>query len=206
MNKYSNSKMAEFRMFSTKELEKDVFQRQTKIPGFSQENIGSAVITLIGAGGLGGEIGEGLIRKGTGKIRIFDSDTVAVSNLNRQMFFEKDIFKNKAVSLAENLSYQGFGRSILIGYPYAFEDAVSLKIDMHCSLAIVGVDNDACRVATSSYFLKTKTPVVFTGVSNDGNAGYVFVQESKQDKPCFGCLNPLAVKKIKRRHSQKFLP
>ncbi len=49
----------------------------------------------------------------------------------------------------------------------------------------------------SSYFLERKIPVIFTAVSEDGNSGYVFIQESKQDSPCFGCLNPLAVEEIK---------
>lgn len=188
----------EFRIFSTGELAEEVFDRQIRIPGFDQKSINSATVTLIGAGGLAGEIGEGLVRKGAGKIRIFDADTVEPSNLNRQLFFKKDIYKNKAISLAENLSYLGFGRTILLGYPYSFEEAVALNIDLNCSVAIVGVDNNPCRVYASYYFLKRKIPIVFTAVSADGNSGYVFVQESKVETPCFGCLNPLAVEEIKK--------
>jgi len=154
---------------------------------------------LIGAGGLGGEIGEGLVRKGVGRIKIFDADVVEPTNLNRQLFFREDLYKNKAISLAKNLSFFGFGKTTLYGYPYSFEEALALKIDLSCSAAIVGVDNNPCRVRASSYFLQKGIPVIFTAVSEDGNSGYVFVQQSKPDTPCFGCLNPVAAKEVKNK-------
>ena len=187
----------EFKIFYTKPLKEDVFDRQARIPGFNQGKLDSATIVLIGAGGLGGEIGEGLVRKGVGRIKILDSDVVEPSNLNRQFFFRENLYKNKAISLAENLSYFGFGKTTLYGYPYSFEEALALNIDLNCSAAVVGVDNNPCRVYAASYFLKRKIPVVFTAVSEEGNSGYVFIQESKQDYPCFGCLHPLAVEEVK---------
>ena len=69
--------------------------RQEKIPGFNQSELNYGTVNLIGAGGLGSEIGEGLVRKGLGFLNIFDEDTVELSNLNRQRFYEKDLGKNK---------------------------------------------------------------------------------------------------------------
>ncbi len=192
-----NPEKPEFKIFYTKPLKENVFERQSRIPGFNQGKLNSATVVLIGAGGLGGEIGEGLVRKGIGRIKIFDADVVEPTNLNRQLFFKENLYKNKAISLAENLSYFGFGQSTIYGYAYSFEEALALNIDLNCSVVIVGVDNNPCRVRTAFYFLKRKIPVIFTAVSEDGNCGYVFVQESKQDSPCFGCLNPVAVEEIK---------
>lgn len=189
----------ELKIFYTKPLKENVFERQARIPGFNQGKLASATVVLIGAGGLGGEIGEGLVRKGVGGIKIFDADVVEPSNLNRQFFFKENIYKNKAISLAENLSWFGFGKTTLYGYPYSLEEAIALNIDLNCSVAIVGVDNNPCRVRAASYFFKRKIPVIFTAVSEDGNSGYVFVQESKPDSPCFGCLNPSAVEEIKNK-------
>lgn len=197
MKKSLNLPKSEFRVFYTKPLKENVFDRQVRIPGFEQERLNSAIVVLIGAGGLGGEIGEGLARKGIGRIKLLDADVVEPSNLNRQFFFRENLFKNKAVSLAENLSYFGFGKTALYGYPYSFEEAIALDIDLNCSAAVVGVDNNPCRVRASYYFLKRKIPVVFTAVSEDGNSGYVFIQESKENAPCFGCLNPLIVEEVK---------
>ncbi len=206
MKESINLTKAGFRMFSTSEIKEDVFRRQAKIPGFSQKVLKSAVITLVGAGGLGGEYGEGLVRKGAGKIRILDADNVEPSNLNRQLFFSKDLFKNKAVSLAENLSKTGFGETMIIGYPYNFEEAVALGVDLSSSAAIVGVDNDKCRVHAAEYFIGKNIPVVFTGVSEDGNSGYVFIQESKDETPCFGCLYPDSAREVKEGSSRSPCP
>lgn len=192
-----NLEKPEFKIFYTKPLKENVFDRQSRIPGFDQGKLASATVVLIGAGGLGGEIGEGLVRKGVGRIKILDADVVEPSNLNRQFFFKENLYKNKAISLAENLSYFGFGKTALYGYPYSFEEALALNIDLNCSAVIVGVDNNPCRVHASFYFFKRKIPVIFTAVSDDGNAGYVFIQESKPDSPCFGCLNPQAAEEVK---------
>ncbi len=190
------SKKSECKIFYTRPLKKNVFDRQIQIPGFNQEKLASASVVLIGAGGLGGEIGEGLVRKGVGRMKIFDSDVVEPTNLNRQFFFKENLYKNKAISLAQNLARFGFGKTALYGYPYTFEEATALNMDLNCSLAVVGVDNNLCRVHTSSYFLKRKIPVIFTAVSEDGNSGYVFIQESKEGAPCFGCLKQSAVEEV----------
>jgi len=64
-----------------------VTHRQELITGFSQASLTQASGVLIGAGGIGGEVGEGLCRKGVGHLRIFDHDVVEHTNLNRQHFF-----------------------------------------------------------------------------------------------------------------------
>ena len=196
MRQFLKFRTSRYKVFRTEPLNGNVFDRQIQIPGFDHEKLASASIVLIGAGGLGGEIGEGLVRKGVGLIRIFDSDVVEPSNLNRQFFFKENLYKNKAISLAQNLALFGFGRSNIYGYPYTFEEAMAMNIDLNCSVAIVGVDNNPCRVQASSHFLKKGIPVIFSAVSEDGNSGYVFIQESKQEKPCFGCLYPSVVEKI----------
>jgi adenylyltransferase/sulfurtransferase len=57
------------------------------LPGFAQGRLSAAKGILVGAGGIGSEIAEGLVRKGIGAVRILDHDDVEVSNLNRQFFF-----------------------------------------------------------------------------------------------------------------------
>ena len=45
------------------EGEDAVHDRRMRVPGFDQERLHAAKVLLIGAGGLGGEVGEGLVRK-----------------------------------------------------------------------------------------------------------------------------------------------
>jgi molybdopterin/thiamine biosynthesis adenylyltransferase len=165
--------------------------RQEAIVGFDQQKLRSLKVILIGGGGICGEIGEGLVRKGVGKIVIFDNDIVEMSNLNRQFFFENDLYKPKAFQLAKNLSKNGFMGTEIAGYSMSFQDAVESKIDLNCDVALCGVDNDGTRSFVSKFYHQLGIPVIFMGTSKDANQGYVFVQEL--DRACFGCAFPNAL-------------
>ena len=77
--------------------------RQQKIPGFDQAVFSKSGVLCIGAGGIISQIAPTLVRKGIGRIALLDDDVVEASNLNRQRFYERDLGKNKAFALAENL-------------------------------------------------------------------------------------------------------
>src|SRR5258706_14391462 len=77
--------------------------RQRKISGFDQAVFSRSHVLCIGAGGITSQIAPTLVRKGLGRISLFDGDIVEVSNLNRQRFYVKDVGKYKAVALAGNL-------------------------------------------------------------------------------------------------------
>ena len=63
------------------------YKRNYKTISLEQQQIlAQSTITVIGCGGLGGFIIEGLARSGVGKVRLVDFDTFDVSNLNRQLF------------------------------------------------------------------------------------------------------------------------
>lgn len=168
-----------------------VDDRQQGVPGFNPAALSSAKVILIGAGGLGGEIGEAQVRKGVGTLVIFDHDMVELTNLNRQRFYEEDLYKPKAHRLAFNLAKEGFMGSTLIGYSLSFQDALALGVDLSGSVIVCGVDNNPCRVAVSRYYRELHIPVIYTAVSEDASHGYVFVQEP--GKACFGCQFPKAL-------------
>jgi len=154
----------------------NITDRQERIPGFKQEIMNRLRVVLIGAGGLGGEIGEGLVRKGVGYLKIFDGDTVELSNLSRQRFYEEDLYKSKAVCLAKNLAREGIRKTEIIAYPIMFQKAIEGKIDTSCDIAICAPDNDETRIFVSKHYLET-TPVVFTGLDRVANTGYISIQE-----------------------------
>lgn len=168
-------------------LQPQVSARQETVPGFDQARLARAHILLIGAGGLGSEIGQGLVRKGIGAITVLDHDSVEVTNLTRQRFFERDRGKNKAVALVRNLAMEATARTNLLGYPLSFQDAVSKGISLDSDVVVCGVDNDETRVEVARQFVALR-PVVFAGTSRDADSGYVFVQEP--GKACFVCQFP----------------
>lgn len=144
----------------------------------------------IGCGGLGGECGHGLVRKGIGRLTLLDFDTVELSNLARQFFGPEDLGQNKALALARNLARQATGRTLIEGHALSFQGAVEKGINLKGNIAIVGVDNNETRIAAARYFLRHKIPVVFLAVDAQAAKGYVFVQTSKPGQPCFLCLFP----------------
>ncbi|MCK5494700.1 MAG: ThiF family adenylyltransferase [Candidatus Omnitrophica bacterium] len=169
-------KSARFRCKEIKPQEGETTtDRQEKVQGYKQEIMNGLTVSLIGAGGLGGEIARGLVRKGVGRLKIFDGDTVEISNLSRQYFYEDDLYKNKAICLAQNLVKEGIRKTEIIGYPFMFQGAVEEKIDTSCNIGVCAPDNDEARIFISKYF--RTTPVVYTGLDRQANTGYIFIQE-----------------------------
>lgn len=154
-----------------------VSARQERVSGWDQQALSGATYVLGGAGGLGAQVAYGLVRKGAKKLVIADKDIVATTNLNRQMFFAADLFKNKAQRLCRNLRPHGhFGTELVAEPCWLHElDLAAIKPDV----VIVAVDNqlpsarlDACRICAAFGI-----PAVFLGVTPDADGGYVFVQE-----------------------------
>ena len=113
-------------------------------------------ITVVGCGGTGGFVAEGLCRLFTGReatIVLVDHDRVEPHNLLRQNFFAEDIGAFKSEALAERLA-RAYGRPI--GYSvYAFREDNSRSYGYHwpglpnhgSSLVIGCADNAAARSA-----------------------------------------------------------
>ena len=165
--------------------------RHEGIFGFDQKVFSSSTVALVGAGGINGEIGEGLVRKGIGELLVFDGDTVDITNLNRQRFSDRDLEKNKALALAKNLQDEGFMGSRITGYAGYIQEFEPSTVLLNAHLIVCGVDNDRTRVYLAKLGLERRLPIVFTAVSRDANQGYVFVQVP--EGPCFGCLFPGAI-------------
>ena len=54
------------------------------------EKLKNARVAVFGIGGVGGYVVEALARSGVGAFDLIDCDTVALSNLNRQIFATRD--------------------------------------------------------------------------------------------------------------------
>lgn len=168
-----------------------VYDRQELVPGFDQGALEAASVALIGAGGIGSEIGEGLVRKGVGRLEAFDPDVVELTNLNRQFFFRRDLYKPKALRLVRNLAAHATRSTRLEGHPLSFEDAIAEGVNVDGDVVVCGIDNDMGRVAVAAHCLSRGIPVLFIAVDLVAENGHVFVQEPGQ--ACFGCAFPRAV-------------
>lgn len=66
-----------------------------------QEILRNSTVALFGVGGLGGVIGEILVRSGVGSIKLVDHDKFEPSNLNRQIFSFRDTLGRWKVDVGE---------------------------------------------------------------------------------------------------------
>jgi molybdopterin/thiamine biosynthesis adenylyltransferase len=166
----------------------EMVNRQERVPGFSQEVLSRLTVLLVGAGSLGGEIAECLVRKGVGTLTILDFDTVQPSNLDRQFFFANDIDSPKAWALARNISPHGVMGTKIIACNSSFEYALENGIDLDCDVIVSAVDDGRSRARIARFGLEHGLPVIFGGASQEANFAKLFVQEPGQ--ACFACACP----------------
>ena len=73
----------------------------------SMERLKNAHVAIFGVGGVGGYVAEALARSGVGKFDLIDNDTVAMSNLNRQIIalhstvgkYKVDVMKERILDI-----------------------------------------------------------------------------------------------------------
>ena len=182
--------------YRTTPIKKKLWQNlnfsQGKVRNFNLEALQNAKALLIGGGAIGSNVALGLVRKGIGRLDIFDDDEVELKNLTRQLFSVRDIRKNKAICLAKYLSKQGFFNTMITGYPYRYQEAIEMRFDFSgLDIVICGVDNNPTRISVAKYCIEHHLPMITCGVSRDGDQMYCFIQ--KPNEACFGCAMPHAV-------------
>ncbi|MBQ8416447.1 MAG: tRNA threonylcarbamoyladenosine dehydratase [Clostridia bacterium] len=68
------------------------------------ERLKNARVAVFGIGGVGGYVCEALVRSGVGAIDLFDSDTVSLSNINRQIIaLHSTVGKQKTEAMKERI-------------------------------------------------------------------------------------------------------
>lgn len=168
--------------------EESVEDRQNRVPGFCQEALSKLTVLVVGAGALGGEIAEGLVRKGVGTLKLLDFDTVDASNLNRQKFLISDVHQPKAFALARNLEPHGALGTRIMAWDLAFENAQAAGVDLSCNAIVSAVDDAQTRVAIARFAVEQRIPATFGGASVEADYANLFVQEV--DGACYACAFP----------------
>jgi len=173
-------------MLSTEELER--YQRQLIIPGFGeegQEKLKRAKVLIVGAGGLGSPGAIYLAAAGVGTLRIVDSDTVALGNLNRQILhWTRDIGRNKTESAYEKLKEINPEINVETTKAKLTEDNAK-EIAAHYDLIVDAVDNLPTRYLLNQTAMELKLPLFHGAVYGfQGQAMTILPGQT----PCLMCL------------------
>ena len=86
------------------EQELQIFSRQLILKDFSEKDfefIQKQHVVLVGIGGIGCPVAQYLIATGIKNLTLIDNDTIQLSNLNRQILFNKNDLGKKKVDVAK---------------------------------------------------------------------------------------------------------
>ncbi|MBO9576755.1 MAG: HesA/MoeB/ThiF family protein [Sphingobium sp.] len=158
-----------------------------EIGGAGQARLLEAHAVMIGAGGIGCPAIAYLAAAGLGTLRIVDSDTVSLSNLQRQILFgADDIGKPKAEAGRDAAARINPDCHVIpINQHLTADNAAMLLRD--ADVIIDGCDNFATRLVVSDVATQLRTPLVTAAVGQfEGQLGVWRGWE--QDQPCYRCL------------------
>ena len=140
-----------------KPTKEQLFKRQLTLPELGeagQQKLQDASVLVVGCGGLGGPIAVYLASSGVGKIHLVDFDTVAISNLHRQVFYSlDDVDKSKSEALSVFIKKSApFTEVNFTNKPITKENVfdiisdVDIVVDATDSLPTKYLLNDACVI------------------------------------------------------------
>ncbi len=156
-----------------------------EIGGPGQQKLKAARVLIVGAGGVGSPAALYLAAAGVGTLGLIDPDTVALSNLQRQILFTgEDIDRTKVEAGAEHLT--ALNRHVRIeshAEPLNTDNAAALIGDY--DVVLDGTDDFHTRLAVNAACVATGTPLVSGALGRWSGQVGVFT-----GKPCYQCLVP----------------
>ena len=82
-------------------MEQAFSRTELLLGGSALERLAASRVAVFGIGGVGGYVCEALARTGVGHLDLIDSDTIAVSNINRQIIATTSTIGKYKVDVAE---------------------------------------------------------------------------------------------------------
>ena len=164
-----------------------------KISINGQNKIINSKILIIGLGGLGTPALTYLARSGVGTIGIADSDIISLSNLHRQILYEKnnlgkykvDIAKRKILSLNSKIKIKTFKKKIT--------KKNIASIARNYEIILDGTDSFKSKLEINDYCKKNNKILILGAISKFIGQLFVFnFKDKKQNSPCLRCFMPEA--------------
>ena len=182
------AQVCELRAMSFSPDEVDRYARQLvlrELGGPGQQRLKAARVGLVGAGGLGAPAALYLAAAGVGTRRQIDPDTVAMSNLQRQVLFDMDdLGQAKTAAAADALA--ALNPNVRVEpRPEALTPDNALALLDGCDLVLDGTDDFETRFAVNAACRALEIPLVSGAIGRwTGQVG-VFA-----GRPCYRCLVP----------------
>jgi molybdopterin/thiamine biosynthesis adenylyltransferase len=167
-----------------------------EIGGPGQQALKAARVLIVGAGGLGAPAALYLAAAGVGTLGLIDPDTVALSNLQRQVLYTgADIGRAKTQAAAEHLTALN-GEIDIIALDQALTPANARGLVRGYDLVLDGTDDFAVRFAVNDACLAEGKTLVsgaigrWSGQIGVYGAGLTRGRPLGERQPCYRCLVP----------------
>lgn len=148
--------------------------------------LAAARVLVVGTGGVGGYAAEMLARSGVGHLTLVDADTVAESNINRQIIALRStvgksktaLFKERFLDINPDVEVNAIER-------FVTPDNVAGLIARGFDFVVDAIDTVAPKVALIAECLKTRTPLISSmgagGRVDPTKIGYFDLWETRED-------------------------
>jgi molybdopterin/thiamine biosynthesis adenylyltransferase len=175
--------------FSEEELER--YARHIvlhEIGGPGQQRLKAARVLVIGAGGLGSPAILYLAAAGVGTLGVVDDDTVALSNLQRQVLHATGEVDQPKVESAGRAVARINPNVSFVPHPVRLIEANADAIIGAYDLVIDGSDNFATRYLVNRMTAQLRVPLVFAAIGRW--EGQISVFRPWAGGPCYECIFP----------------
>jgi sulfur carrier protein ThiS adenylyltransferase len=135
-----------------------------------QEKIRTSSFAIIGLGGTGGFILENLIRMGTERLMVFDSDRFELSNFNRQTLATDDFLDMPKVHAALTRA-KAINKEVSITASGHFDESSDIS---SADIVLDGTDSLASKFSIATAARKAKLPYVFCSAASSRGMVSVF--------------------------------
>jgi molybdopterin-synthase adenylyltransferase len=122
-------------------------------------------VTICGAGALGANLAENLVRAGFSKLKVIDRDRIEERNLSTQPYYRSDVGAFKSKILANNL-YRAIGTKIE-AETKELTAANAAQLLKESGLIVDVFDNSTSRQTVKDYADQTGIPCLHAGLSAD---------------------------------------
>lgn len=175
--------------FNDDELER--YARHITLPeigGLGQRRLKKAKVLVIGAGGLGAPVLIYLGAAGVGRIGVIDPDTVALSNLARQIIHTDDRQGMPKVFSAQTTIRELNPFVDLRPYHRALTEEIAQELFADYDLIIDGTDSFATRAMINRAAVATGKPLIAGAIS--AWEGQITLYDPANGAPCMACVFP----------------
>ncbi|KAA0171488.1 hypothetical protein FNF28_00700 [Cafeteria roenbergensis] len=174
------------------------FSRQQNLVDFDDELVRRQRCFVVGSGGVGSCIGMTLARMGVAHVTFVDMDTVATSNLNRQLLFTPDqVGMNKVDACKQSLershAFRTSAAALHCNAVTRWADIVAEAQEQHMTAIFNGCDHGGFfDIALQALARALDSPCLYTAASTYAYTYQVDSYGTAAGEPCLLCTNPPA--------------